>query len=218
MDKQNLLLKLAQDRKTTRWTGYGRIGDYHNGRYECDFVSPYTKSAGNVDAEIFVLLQDWSSDKSLRGSFDSDCELYGLTRKAETTKNLIELLRSHFSVELGDVYGTNLFPFIKSGNMNSYIPKPDLYRAAKEFALPQIRIVEPKLVICLGFNTFNAIRRVCGHKLAPMMNDAVASPFTIDKSRIWCQAHTGKLGQKNRGLARVAEDWRKMKIDFAHGA
>jgi hypothetical protein len=218
MDKQNLLLALAQNRKTTNWPGYHQIGDYHNGAYECDFVSPFTKSAGNVDAEIFVLLQDWSSDKSLRLPLDSDCVRYGLTRTFPTNKRLIELLRDYFGVELGDVYATNLFPFIKRGDISSPIPMRDLIRAAQEFALPQIRIVRPKLVVCLGLNTFNAIRIVCGHTPAQRMNEAIASPFTLDRSRIWCQAHTGARGQNNRGRERVAEDWRKMKIDFSRWA
>lgn len=217
MNKQDLLLALAQKRKTTRWSGYCQIGDYHNGAYECDFVSPYTKSAGNIDAEIFVLLQDWSSDESLCGSLDTDCVRYGLTRTLPTNKRLIELLRSHFGVELEDFYATNLFPFIKKGGISSSIPMRDLVRAAQEFALPQIRIVQPKLIVCLGFNTFNAIRIVCGHKRAQRMNEAIASPFTFDKSRIWCQAHTGARGQNNRGRARVVEDWRKMEIDFRSG-
>lgn len=215
MDKQDLLLALAQKRKTTIWPGYRRIGDYHGGAYECDFVSPYTKSAGNVDSEIFVLLQDWSSDESLSGSLDSDCVRYGLTRTLPTNKRLVELLRHHFGVELGDVYATNLFPFIKKGGISSSIPIGDFVRAAHEFALPQIEIVRPKLVICLGLNTFNAVRIACEHAPAGRMDEAIASPFTFGESRVWCQAHTGARGQSNRGRERVAEDWRKMRIDFS---
>jgi uracil-DNA glycosylase len=119
---------------------------------------------------------------------------------------------------LGDVYATNLFPFIKKGSISSSIPMRDLVRAAQEFALPQIRIVQPKFVVCLGLNTFNAIRIVCGHAPAQRMNEAIASPFTLEKSRIWCQAHTGARGQNNRGRERAGEDWRKMKIDISPGA
>jgi len=218
MNKQDLLLALAQKRKTTSWPGYSQVGDYHNGAYECDFVSPYTKSAGNVDAEIFVLLQDWSSDDSLRGSLDSDCVRYGLTRTLPTNKRLIELLRRHFGVELGDVYATNLFPFIKRGGISNSIPMGDLIRAAQEFALPQTEIVRPKIVICLGLNTFNAVRIACEHTPARRLDEAVASPFTINESRIWCQAHTGARGQNNRGRERVAEDWHKMRMFFPRGA
>jgi restriction system protein len=218
MDKQDLLLKLAQKRKTTSWIGYGQIGDYHDGAYECDFVSPITKSAGNVDAEIFILLQDWSSDEPLLRPLNPDDVRYGLTPTWPTNKKLIELLRYHFGLMLKDVYATNLFPFIKRGDASSSIPMRDLVQAAQEFALPQIRIVRPKLVVCLGFDTFNAIRRACGHKPAQLSEEAIASPFTHDKSRIWCQAHTGARGQNNRGRERVEEDWRKMKMEFSRGA
>jgi len=218
MDKQDFLLALAQKRKMTIWPGYNRVGDYHCGVYECDFVSPYTKSAGNVNAEIFVLLQDWSSDESLSGSLDSDCVQYGLTRTLPTNRRLVELLRQHFGVELEDIYATNLFPFIKRGGISSSIPMGDLIRAAQEFALPQIQIVHPKLVICLGLNTFNAVRIACEHTPAWRMDEAITSPFTFSESRVWCQAHTGARGQNNRGRERVAEDWRKMRVDFSSGA
>ena len=45
MDKHLRLLDLARLRQMTRRLGYRFIGDYHEGRYECDFVSPYTRSA-----------------------------------------------------------------------------------------------------------------------------------------------------------------------------
>ncbi len=62
-----------------------------------------------------VMLQDWSSDLSLRGPLDMDCVTYGYTRSLPTNRNLISLLETNFGVSLTDVYGTNLFPFIKKG-------------------------------------------------------------------------------------------------------
>lgn len=63
--KRSALRALARRRKDTRWPGYKCIGDFHDGRYECDYVSPYTRSAHNVDADVMILLQDWASDKVL---------------------------------------------------------------------------------------------------------------------------------------------------------
>jgi hypothetical protein len=45
---------------------------------------------------------------------------------------------------------------------------------------------------------------------------AIDSPFNIGKVRVWCQAHTGALGQNNRnkgGVDRVSHDWLTMKAD-----
>ena len=138
MDKHRELKALATKRQRARWPGYKGIGDYHNGVYECPYVSPYTKTAGNVDADIMVVLQDWPSDEYIRRDVDSDSVTYGYTRGEPTNRNLVRLLEEHFDTALTDIYGTNLFPFIKMGHMGSSIPRRDLVRAAREFALPQI--------------------------------------------------------------------------------
>lgn len=70
-DKHARLLELARRRQGTRWPPHKCIADYHRGQYECDFGSPYTKSASKADAKVMVLLQDWSCDETLSG--DSVC-------------------------------------------------------------------------------------------------------------------------------------------------
>jgi hypothetical protein len=159
VDKSAKLLELARARQLSRWPGYTPLADYHDGAYECDFVSPYTKSAKNVNAEVMVLLQDWSSHDRLAGDFDRQAAELGHTPSLPTNRNLVRLLRTHFKLELGDTFGTNLFPFIKTGNLSSGIPARDLHRVAREFAIPQIEIVAPKVVVCLGLVTFKPCGR-----------------------------------------------------------
>src|SRR5690606_32498510 len=43
--KETKLRELAHKRQRTTRAGLKKIGDLHNGIYDCDFVSPYTKSA-----------------------------------------------------------------------------------------------------------------------------------------------------------------------------
>jgi uracil-DNA glycosylase len=101
--------------------------------------------------------------------------------------------------------------------MGHAIPRRDLVRAAEEFGLPQIQIVRPKLVICLGLPTFNALREVYGQSPVYPLDAAIHSPFSFDGARIWCQAHTGGQGQamRNAGRTKVPSDWRRMKRDAA---
>jgi hypothetical protein len=218
MDKHQKLFELARKRKHTRWVGYKCISDFHGGFFECEYVSPYTKGANNVDSDIMIILQDWSSDAILSAPLDQNAirnnEKYGYDPSRSTNANLNRLLNGHFRVQLKDVYATNLFPFIKSGNISSPIPQRDLIRAAIEFALPQIRIICPKLVVCLGAATFNAIRRACRYNDWLITESAIVSPFMFHRSQIWCQAHTSQLGQNNRnkgGVDRVSSDWERMK-------
>src|SRR5438876_8434129 len=131
MDKREALIKLARKRQRARWPGYKNLRDYHGGAYECLYVSPYTKSADNVDSRIMVFLQDWTSDESIRRGLDEDCIKLGYTPSLPTNKNLIKYLREHFHRELRQIFATNLFPFIKPKNMGSDIPKDDLVRAAR---------------------------------------------------------------------------------------
>lgn len=216
MDKRARLLELAKLRQASHWPDYKSIKDYHNGAYECDYVSPYTKTAGNVDADVMVMLQDWSSDESLRQPLDLDAQRLGYTPTLPTNLRLEQLLTNTFGLCLSNVYGTNLFPFVKPGGMSSHIQKRDLIKAARQFALPQIEIVSPRLVICLGLVTFESLQSACGLAPAGKMEIAINSPFSVGKSRVWCQAHTGALGQMNRnkgGVDRVSQDWLRMKTD-----
>src|SRR5215203_7205052 len=70
LNKHHRLRTLAKNRQATRWPHYKSIADYQVGVYECDFVSPFTIGAGNVEADVMVLLQDWSSDDELTRGLD----------------------------------------------------------------------------------------------------------------------------------------------------
>lgn len=86
--------------------------------------------------------------------------------------------------------------------------------AARTFAVPQIEIVRPRLVIALGLECFNGLRRALHLVRAPNMDAAAKSPIRLSTtSRIWCQAHTSALGQNSRnrgGVDRVTSDWQEM--------
>jgi uracil-DNA glycosylase len=213
--KWQRLRDLARERQRVRWKGYRAVGDYHDGVYDCDWVSPYTKTACNVDADVFVLLQDWASDDLLRGPRQPDILKLGRLPTLPTNRNLEELLERTFHLRLDQVFATNLLPYIKPRGMSSPIRMTDLVRAAQRFALPQIRIVEPALVVCLGKATFNAVRRACDLKPLPTLAQAIDSPFERETSVFWCQAHTGARGLSHRGgVGGARRDWQKMKKDL----
>jgi len=95
MDKTTRLFQLARKRQASRWPGYLPLVEYHNGAYECEFVSPYTKAAGNVDAAVMIVLQDWSSHDRLSGGLDADAIEHGHTPSLPTNRNLKRLLGVH---------------------------------------------------------------------------------------------------------------------------
>ncbi len=179
--------------------------------YECDYVSPYTKSADNINARVMVVAQDWASADSLSAEKpDRDSVELGYTPNLRTNRNLHDLLKRHFALSRGECYMTNLFPFIKRGPMDAPIPWKDMVRCAKEFTLEEIRIVEPGLIICLGLKTFLALRTAVGHSGTMKMPEAIEKPFNIGETRVHCVAHTGARGTNNRGREQVERDWENL--------
>jgi uracil-DNA glycosylase len=145
------------------------------------------------------------------GPLNPDTVRLGYARNVGTNQNLVRLLNAHFGLTLGDLYATNLFPFIKLGGMSSAIPRKDLVRAAKEFGWPQIEIVAPRLVIALGLVTFNGLCEGKGRERASRMEVAIGNPVDLGSTRVWCQAHTGGRGLGNRGgKVPVSADWAAM--------
>ena len=86
--------------------------------------------------------------------------------------------------------------------------------AASDFLIPTIEIIKPRLVVCFGLNVFNAVRQVLGFNRVVNIQQAVHSYVIIGNAIVFCQAHTGMLGQNNRnrgGVIRVSSDWQLMK-------
>ena len=212
---QALLLELAYKRQKNTPEGYKNIVDYHDGVYECDHVSPYTKSAGNVDTRYFIVLQDWSSDKILQGPISQDLVVYGYETKLQTNKNLHALIKKHFRVKLSDTYATCLFPFIKSGNISMAIPLEHLVDAAKEYAIPQIEIVNPELVILIGHQVYFAMCIALGIKPKEKISQAIQAPFKLDGITYWAQSHLGSRGTLDRTSEQVQLDWAEMAKNFS---
>jgi uracil-DNA glycosylase len=211
--KRDALAALARKRRSTRWPGYGAIGEYHDGIYECDHVSPYSKAAGNTDARIMVLLQDWASHDALSGPVHPERVRLGHDPERWTNRHLKDLLRRHLGVGFGEVYATNVFPFVKPGGMSAPIPMRDMVPAAAMFALPQVEIVRPQIALCLGIRTFNAVARAAGHRSVARLDDAIANPFTLGETDVRCLAHTSQQATNTRNRSdpdRVDRDWRRV--------
>jgi restriction system protein len=151
--------QLADLRCRTRWGSYAHPEDY--GYDFSDLVSPYTRTAGNRAADIVIVLQDWISHEGItKRGFDPILQQLGHDPKIQTNIRLKRWLGEYLGLELSDVYGTNVFPFIKPGGMSKAIPTQDLRRAAATFTLPEIELVQPKVVVAFGARTAKALSDV----------------------------------------------------------
>lgn len=188
---------------------YMQVGDFHGGLYdEWGMISPWTKSAANVDAQLMIIGQDWYSEKAiLKSETPWHC---GYNPEAPTNKNLFALLKDAFRLDFSDVYATNLFVFIKAGAANSSIPSRDLLYSAKAYTLNEIDIVAPRAIVCLGSATYRILCRAL--QVAPQpFKSSYVTPVTYGNSFIFGVPHPGRLGtNKAGGMTKVRGIWTQM--------
>ena len=209
MDKIDRLRLLAIERKADERPGYFRLSDFHEGAYDRhDHVSPWSLSAHNADAQLLILLQDWSSSDVLSRDIDREAVEKGYTPSLRTNVNLIDLVRQHFGLNISETYVTNLFVFIKPGGISARIPMSDMEYCAERYAIPQIRIVCPPVALCVGLQTLNAVRLALGE--SPVRAAAAANePLQVGSTLVFGVPHTGWWGTINAGGRREVDAiWR----------
>jgi restriction system protein len=206
---------LAEKRKKDRslMPPHAGIGDYHNGIYdEHDYVSPWSISANNLDSDILVFLQDWTSQDKIAQKVDDNAKRFGFTPTLPSNKNLINLIQKYLGKKKEELYITNLFVFVKPGGISSAIPKRDMDYCVKNYAIPQIDIICPKLVICLGANTYNSLRTFLGEKPIKLSEIIHEPAIRHGKSKIYGVSHTGARGVANAGgMAGIITQWEMLR-------
>lgn len=208
--KQSQLLTLAKQRQDECLPPHFNLKDVAEEYYECDHVSPWTKSARNVNASIMLIGQDWSSTDELSKTQDAEQKLIGQKWSLPSNRNIRDLLSTHFGMCFCETYATNVFPFIKRGSLSQRIDARDLKYCAQKYALPQVWIVKPRIVLCLGKMSFDSIREALAlpgieWKVARAPNGHT----TRDGIEFYGLPHPGGHGVRNVGGMRNMHDiWR----------
>lgn len=211
--KRAELLELAKMRQAERLPPHCNLADFHDGYYECPFVSPLTISAQNVNASLMLILQDWSSSDALNGPKHEETKRLGLTYNFPTNRTLRRLLQ-HMNLDFQSTYATNLFPFIKRGALNANISTGDMNNCARRYAIPQIKIIAPKMVLCLGKATFDAVRSELGWP-AILWKNACYPQFRtlLNNIEIFGVPHPGSRGIQNAGgMPEVQKIWKRLAV------
>jgi restriction system protein len=214
MDKHEALEKLVRKRRSLTMPGYSNLHEVAGGIYDCEYVSPWSKCAHNVDSPIFIAGQDWSSEGQFEDRLNHASMELGYDPTKRTNINLQNWLLEHFGLAFSDVYATNAFPFIKPGSMQGSVPQKDMDTAVEEFLLPQIEVVRPLMVVCLGLLVFNGVRNALKMPSIRPLDAAMGAPIDYCGSRIVVVAHTGSRGTNNRGYAKACDDWAALRRQF----
>jgi uracil-DNA glycosylase len=211
--KRELMRELVRKRRVG-WLPDGcyRLGDarLNNGYWdEDDFVVPWSKLACNYSAKIMLIAQDWDSLENLSAPLTAKRErikLVGRNEKLLTNTRIDGLLDQYFGLRWQDIFATDVFPFVKPGHMRGDLRWDDLVRCALEFARPQIDIIKPLVVICLGRSTtFRAIAKAMNSRVTAVDDDNPLGPIHYDGTEIYGVTHPG--GRGNGWLKRIEMEW-----------
>lgn len=208
---EKLAAKRAKDPLKGFPSGYCQIESLHNGKYPTHLsVSPLSAAAKNFNSPIMLVGQDWASVESVKGFTDKVWK-QGYDSHLATNKNLHRLLFDCFGLNFSDTYATNIFPFIKTGGMSSYIPTGPLHYSAEFYTLKEISIIKPKIVICLGKRTYEVLTKVITGKNGNWTK-------SLKERHMFCGAvivaspHAGSLGVRNAGgFDALKLHWSKIK-------
>jgi len=159
LTKKSKIKDLAIHRKKDRMIGfpegYGQVPENFS------YVSPITEKADNFDSSIMFIMQDWRSKESGKKSPKIVSE-FGYDPKRKTNKVFDNYLKQCFKLKRKDVYITNAFVFVKTGDISASIKGGVNTKeyCIKEYTLKEIEIIKPRLVVCLGKYAYREITNV----------------------------------------------------------
>ncbi|TGT72983.1 hypothetical protein EN802_14020 [bacterium M00.F.Ca.ET.159.01.1.1] len=175
-------------------TRYSKLGDFHGGVFDFDdHVVPWSISAFNLSAKIMLVAQDWASEDFLSEELDHEQRRLGHSPGLPSNQNLFRLLKTHLKTSFNETFATDAFVFVKPGKMSTRIHVRDLRRSALEYALPQVEIIKPQAVVCIGSATYNALRHSLGRSYASINTSLGEEPIRLGSIPVFGVNHTGGL-------------------------
>ena len=177
-DKTATYQKLVARRKACRACeslGLTNPSACAGGQFDTHHIGPWTTWYGNLDADIIIIGQDWGGQDYFLKNHGAD------TDDNPTNSNLQTLLASvgypialqhqpQVSIKL---FFTNAVLCLKSGGLTGPVKAACFRECGSEFLKPQIELVQPKVVVTLGFGAYKAVMRVYGLRPLPSMREAV---------------------------------------------
>lgn len=209
----------------------------------------YWQGIGNFDAKILLVGQDWGAPdpkssimQNIRDINDGLRTDYSFKQANPAGKvnptddNLCELFASigyDITKRCGDLFFTNFVLGYRSKGLSGNMKREWLLADAPYFSR-LVNIIEPKVVVCLGKDTFEGVQYACTGEwqhtgrfnafIESPQNPAILPLLSGKTVAAFAVAHCGKIGTLNRNrigrlgsyassqsLYRQIEDWKKIK-------
>ena len=176
-----------------------------------------------------VVGQDWGCPEestvmdSIRAINAGSTDPYHYDKHNPTDSNLVELFSSigiDISIPDSRLFFTNYILGYRNSGLNGGLKK-SWFRDCEPFFRRLVSILNPRIIICLGRNTFQSVTRTMGHRIT-ISNynryiESKMNPTEIGGKMIFAEAHCGYFGTINRnrgsgknGLELQKEDWKRI--------
>ncbi|MCF8461408.1 MAG: uracil-DNA glycosylase family protein [Flavobacteriales bacterium] len=163
-------------------------GEYDKGQ----FIGPWTRWQGNLNADIMIVGQDWGSQAEFKKMKGED------NKENPTNKFLSELMKELPSQSF---FLTNAALCIRKGKAQGGLNEEWLFNC-RSYLKEQIDIIKPKVIIALGQKTFYAVlgalelERNASIKFQKLVDEGAR---THEGMQILPVFHPGGLGIRNSG-------------------
>jgi len=191
------------------------------GVYDCDHIGAWTRWAGNLDAEVIIVGQDFSEldfFRSHQGHPSTGANI------SSTNRNLIRLIQEGLGFDIAPyeigretkspLFFTNSVLCIKPGKASDPLKQSWANQCCKKFLKPLVEtIIRPKAVITLSTTAYKGVKSAFGIKASNALRDVVGSEEGISLNGscvLFPMYHCGGLGLVNRKFSSQLEDWEKV--------
>lgn len=200
---------------------------------DCDEIDAWALWQNSLDADIFLLGQEWGDVKGFIEDYQSLNSI-----RSDTNLNLIELFKS-IGIEVKDPYSneknkqlffTNAALCLKENGGAQGETTGEWYQNCSGIIKELIDIIEPKVVITLGFRAYDAIARsynlnLPGYSKFSEMIDRTANGIRLKRTAngrdimLFPVYHPAcriinlgnkSNGQKYRSWSQMHDDWKRI--------
>ena len=179
-----------------------------------NYLNPWDKWHGNLDAKILLIGQDWGSEeyyRNLKGEYDKD-----VTTNL-TNANLRKLFKEIGFDNIDEnhdipLFFTNAVLGMKKGKMDKQVKEKWYLETANEFIKPLINIVNPEIIIAMGEAAYKTIAEIYELRVKPLKEITGKNPINLsDSKKLFVVYHCTPNCYLFRKMDLQKEDWRKIK-------
>lgn len=181
--------------------------------HQTGHISPWTQWQGNLHAKLMVIAQDWGgADYVNHRVLEEDDNI--------TNRRICKLLASvDIKIKLPQetqderpLFFTNAVLCLKPGRLTGPVNSRCFSNCATDFLRQQVELVDPKVVVTLGYMAYHSLLIAYKLPLKTLMREAVQESFQLPGGNVLVPVyHPGNNGTRSRSFENQRMDWQRVR-------